>query len=331
MKVYHDSSRLLQGHKPALERPVAKPIDRYQPSPSIEVPLGKELAALMARNVALQYYDPKADATAQARYYQNLSLGADGQSAFEALSDLVCDTHHTHLGYEPRGYNWVHLRPNLRLEPIYANEPVRSDSPLRLGLPVLSNKRLKRSPQAREKALSRLEAEGQEWVGSIGASLDPVSAALRIAELEAKRYFNVEHVVAKYWYDNNPIMKGDLHHLFPEVKDRNSFRGNLPLGELDGLGDARDSNHFEPAAGKGAVARATLYFLLRYPRALGGEGEYSAQDIEQLLKWHREDPPGLYELHRNAEIEKLQGNRNPFIDHPEWADRVDFNLGLASR
>ncbi|MGE0495930.1 MAG: endonuclease I family protein [Vulcanimicrobiota bacterium] len=324
-----DLSKRLPGYKSVLERPVAKPLDRYEPSPSIEVPLGSPLAALMARNVALQYYNPTADARAQASYYQNLDLGEDARSAFEALSDLVCDTHHTLLPYEPRGHNWVHLRPNLRLEPIYGDEPVRADSPLRLGLPVLSNKRLKRSPEAREKALSRLEAEGRQWVAAIGASLDPVSAALRIAELEARRYFNVEHVVAKYWFDSNDIMKGDLHHLFPEVKDRNSFRGNLPLGELDGAGDARDSDHFEPAAGKGAVARATLYFLLRYPRAIGGEGEYTAADIDQLLEWHRADPPDLYEFHRNAEIEKLQGNRNPFIDHPEWADRVDFGLGLA--
>lgn len=328
MKVSSDLSKL-PGCKPALELPVAKPLDRYEPSPSIAVPLGPELAALMARNVALQYYDSTADAAAQASYYRNLDLGGDASSAFEALSDLVCDTHHTHLRYEPRGYNWVHLRPNLRLEPIYGDEPVRADSPLRLGLPVLSNKRLKRSPDARAKALSRLETEGQQWVRAIGASLDPVTAALRIAELEAKRYFNVEHVVARYWYDRNDIMEGDLHHLFPEVKDRNSFRGNLPLGELEGAGDARNASHFEPAAGKGAVARATLYFLLRYPRTIGGQSEYSAADIDQLLEWHRADPPGLYEFHRNAEIEKLQGNRNPFIDHPEWADRVDFRLGLA--
>ena len=31
------------------------------------------------------------------------------------------------------------------------------------------------------------------------------------------------------------------------------------------------------------------------------------------------DPPSLHEKHRNAEIAKIQGNRNPFIDHPEWA------------
>ena len=37
-----------------------------------------------------------------------------------------------------------------------------------------------------------------------------------------------------------------------------------------------------------------------------------------LKQWAADDPPSLHELHRNRQIEKIQGNRNPFIDHPEW-------------
>ena len=47
-------------------------------------------------------------------------------------------------------------------------------------------------------------------------------------------------------------------------------------------------------------------------------------DIQTMLRWNREDPPTLWERHRNQAIQELQGNRNPFIDHPEWADKVDF-------
>ena len=44
-----------------------------------------------------------------------------------------------------------------------------------------------------------------------------------------------------------------------------------------------------------------------------------------LLTWHETDPAGLYEQHRNFAIAEIQGNRNPFIDHPtEWARSVDF-------
>jgi len=39
-----------------------------------------------------------------------------------------------------------------------------------------------------------------------------------------------------------------------------------------------------------------------------------------LLQWHHEDPPDSLELYRNDIVYSFQGNRNPFIDHPEWAD-----------
>ena len=34
--------------------------------------------------------------------------------------------------------------------------------------------------------------------------------------------------------------------------------------------------------------------------------------------WHEQEPVTLWEQHRNAAIFERQGNRNPFIDHPEW-------------
>ena len=37
-----------------------------------------------------------------------------------------------------------------------------------------------------------------------------------------------------------------------------------------------------------------------------------------LMTWHEQDPVSTWELHRNAAIAERQGNRNPFIDHPEW-------------
>jgi len=43
-----------------------------------------------------------------------------------------------------------------------------------------------------------------------------------------------------------------------------------------------------------------------------------------LLAWHEGDPVGEYERHRNLAIAELQGNRNPLIDHGDWARRIDF-------
>jgi endonuclease G len=37
----------------------------------------------------------------------------------------------------------------------------------------------------------------------------------------------------------------------------------------------------------------------------------------------------VYERHRNVAGAELQGNRNPMIDHPEWAERLDFGEGWA--
>ena len=82
---------------------------------------------------------------------------------------------------------------------------------------------------------------------------------------------------------------------------------------------------FEPGAGKGPVARATLYFLLRYPGVVGDPGhELTPGRLPILLDWHEEDPVSDYERHRNFVIHQLQGNRNPMIDHPDWAGRIDF-------
>ena len=44
-----------------------------------------------------------------------------------------------------------------------------------------------------------------------------------------------------------------------------------------------------------------------------------------LRKWHKEDPVDANEIARNDAIEALQHNRNPYIDHPEYVDKIkDF-------
>ena len=78
------------------------------------------------------------------------------------------------------------------------------------------------------------------------------------------------------------------------------------------------------------MARATLYFLLRYPGLINNSsGEYTPQRIATILSWHKNDKVSRYEKHRNAAIFEKQGNRNPLIDFPEWADLIDFTKGLG--
>jgi len=127
--------------------------------------------------------------------------------------------------------------------------------------------------------------------------------------------------------------KADLHHLFPTDSRANSTRGNHDFAEVktnenlkpgcessqsgESINDKGDHNFFEPPADhKGNVARALFYFSVRYKIEI---------DLSQetfLRKWHAEDPVDAEEMARNDAIEKLQGNRNPFIDNPEYVNAV---------
>jgi hypothetical protein len=147
--------------------------------------------------------------------------------------------------------------------------------------------------------------------------------------------YNCEHVVPQSWFGKRSTPKADLHHLFTEQIQCNGSRGNYPLEptpggkELPSCGIV-DRDSFEPNAGKGEVARATLYFITRYPGEVGDhQRETQAEDLQQLLKWHKEYPVSDYERHRNDTIEEVQGTRNPFIDFPELADKVDFSKGFG--
>jgi deoxyribonuclease I len=148
------------------------------------------------------------------------------------------------------------------------------------------------------------------------------------------RILNVEHTwpQSKFSGREGSTMKADLHHLFPSHSKLNQIRGNFPFGEVDdrlpmlecGFTQIDNSGaglpHFEPpAVHKGNVARALFYFAVRYGLSIDAEQE------ADLRNWNHSDPPDDFERQRNDAIEKIQGNRNPFIDHPEYADQIaDF-------
>ncbi len=131
----------------------------------------------------------------------------------------------------------------------------------------------------------------------------------------------------------------DLHHLRPADVSVNADRGNLdfdvggmPHGEA--LGARIDGDSFEPPDRvKGDVARMVFYMDVRYE---GGDGEPDLVVVPgqtrvgeprlgrlcTLVAWHRADPVNAWERRRNDRIHERQGNRNPFIDHPEWVDEL---------
>lgn len=141
----------------------------------------------------------------------------------------------------------------------------------------------------------------------------------------------------------------DQHHLFPTHQNgANGVRSNHPLGVvvtatstfLNGKygTNALGQKVYEPQdAQKGDAARALLYMVLRYDDVthnwdfnwlnntkLPSLNE-APQDLSLLIQWSLFDPPDAWERGRNEYIFSIQKNRNPFIDHPEYINYIDFN------
>lgn len=168
-------------------------------------------------------------------------------------------------------------------------------------------------------------------------------------------YYNREHSWPSSWWggSDTDTMYTDVHHIFPSDKVVNSQRGNFPFGEVgdvqwlslngsllgvNSFGSEYTGAVFEPIdAYKGDFARAWFYFVTRYQhRLLGWSDDYMVNLVlngndwpvfkpwllEMLLEWHRHDPVSQKEIIRNDAIALYQGNRNPYIDHPELVDQV---------
>ncbi|PID28946.1 MAG: hypothetical protein CSB55_02440 [Candidatus Cloacimonadota bacterium] len=131
----------------------------------------------------------------------------------------------------------------------------------------------------------------------------------------------------------------DLHHIRPADRTVNGDRGTRDYDwggrkHPEAEGAYYDYDSFEPADDiKGDVARMIFYMAVRY------EGDNNTYDLEisdstgtygerlgklnTLLEWNALDPVSAREIIRNNKIDKLyQRNRNPFIDHPEFAEMI---------
>ena len=154
----------------------------------------------------------------------------------------------------------------------------------------------------------------------------------------------------------------DLHHIRPVESGLNSARNNAKYGEVEHTsanekyyedatnqpvalgGYARGQEVFEPIDdSKGDVARIIFYVYTHYNsyEYVGGTtngdnrqvkfGKLDFSDVIDgseeeaiglLLSWHELDPVSEYEMARTEAVAQYQGNRNPFIDHPEYAERI---------
>jgi len=138
----------------------------------------------------------------------------------------------------------------------------------------------------------------------------------------------------------------DVHHIRPCDISVNSARGNKDFDnggveyiDPDGpTGCYTTTYTWEPRdEDKGDVARMIFYMVVRYEGVGGPDLEMvdyapSAPNNEPfhgvfstLYEWHLADPPDDREIYRNDVIyHNYQQNRNPFIDHPEFATLIWF-------
>ena len=139
-------------------------------------------------------------------------------------------------------------------------------------------------------------------------------------------------------------VEGDILHTRPTISSENSSRGNSFYVE----GMNHNSNGWDPyTAGyeewvRGECARTILYcvvansgFSLSDASAISsGQTGYTSTmgDMDTLIKWHFKYTPNQYEMNRNNGAEYLQGNRNPFVDHPEYVAKIwsNFNSNVSS-
>ena len=147
--------------------------------------------------------------------------------------------------------------------------------------------------------------------------------------------WNREHVWPQSLGGGNTSGGGaDLHHIRPSDAVVNSTRGNKKYGNTNGgtakygsnpatgyLGGYYNSTYFEPVdAVKGDVARICLYVLVRWGSSWGADSITEVfQSVDVLLEWCILDPVDTWELGRNEVVQDIQGNRNVFIDYPEYA------------
>ena len=144
--------------------------------------------------------------------------------------------------------------------------------------------------------------------------------------------FNTEHTWPQSNFSEAEPMKSDLYHLFPTDITANGIRANYPFGKVVSnitwqVGGSKLGNNsfgqlvFEPRdVHKGDVSRSMFYFITRYPI---NYGNFFTQTQENVFReWNKLDTVGAVESARNNAIALLQLKRNPFIDHPEFVDRI---------
>jgi endonuclease I/chitodextrinase len=159
--------------------------------------------------------------------------------------------------------------------------------------------------------------------------------------------YNREHIIPQSVFNENFPMKSDAHSVTPTDGKVNGLRSAFPHGNVASaskttmngskLGSSAVSSYsgtvFEPIDEfKGDIARMYFYFATRYENNVAGynydmfdgssDKVFTTAFLNMLLIWHAQDPVNAREIARNNAIYARQNNRNPFIDHPEYVQKI---------
>ena len=247
--------------------------------------------------------NPSSDLPSLAEYYQNFNFELTGESLKTELFNKISS--HTSLGYS-----------NVTGQDVFAKTDVRED--------------------------------GTIWdIYSDTTSFSPSEPYSNYSK-EGDCY-NREHVIPQSLFSKKEPMRSDVFHLYPTDGYVNNRRSDYPHAEVGSI--SYSSNNSFTIVGtsstsgvsgnvcepndiyKGDIARTYFYFVTAYQDKVSSFKPYAAFSndsypslskwaINLYLKWAKEDPVSEKEIKRNEAIYQLQGNRNPFIDYPDLAQRV---------
>jgi deoxyribonuclease I len=257
------------------------------------------------------------------KQYYKLIQENDTLDLFYLYHDLVRLTHKNRIPYfiskDLYLYTWVDLRPDGTIKNIYSGEKKMAEWLIHQDHKIII--------QRFEEYQQFLENLKQKQFDSIQ----------QLKSIEQRLKLNTEHIVPQSWFGGLEPIKGDLHHLFSCDPSCNIARSNFPYADftfyvpespfntIQNQCGVAQNGKFEPEYGKGIVARAMLYILLRYPKAIK-ESFRSQIDLPLLSRWNKEYKVSLFEKHRNQAIFRIQGNRNPFIDFPDLVGKIQFPI-----
>ena len=152
-----------------------------------------------------------------------------------------------------------------------------------------------------------------------------------------------------YYRSNSPFNSCDANcNEYPtEANNGRGGQGGVHPGDSNWQTGEYTEGRWEVWKGRrGDIARAQMYMDLRYEGGTHGSTGVAEPDLiltddlqkirdsytqdnrdmgymgmlSTLLEWHREDPVDAAEVQHHETVAAYQGNRNPFVDHPEWAE-----------